>query len=149
MSLIGESLESQLTGAARGDGIRRFVVAALIVADGKGLLLRRRPDDFKGGIYELPGGVVESGEMLAPALTREVAEETGLTVSEVSAYLGSFDYRSGSGEATRQFNFQVRVPEPCDVRLSEHDLYLWAGREELAGLPVSDETRRVLLAGCG
>ena len=39
--------------------------------DRKVLLVRRREDDFLGGVYEFPGGVVEEGEGLADALIRE------------------------------------------------------------------------------
>ncbi len=57
----------------------RVRVAALILLDGKVLLVRHR----KGpSVYHLlPGGGVETGETLDEALLREVAEETGLRVT--------------------------------------------------------------------
>jgi 8-oxo-dGTP diphosphatase len=78
------------------------------------LLLKRPANDFMGGIFELPSGKVEPGEDLKPALAREVEEETGLTVAVAMAYLGRFDYTSGSGKKSRQFDFVVTVdaPEP-------------------------------------
>ena len=69
--------------------------------------MRRRQDDFMGGISELPSGVVEEGETLGEALVREVEEETGLELIRRGDYVGFFDYLAGSGRATRQFNFQV------------------------------------------
>ena len=45
------------------------------------------------------------------ALAREVAEETGLRVTRVEKFLWYFDYRSGSGKRTRQFNFLVEAFE--------------------------------------
>ncbi|MFD0343336.1 NUDIX domain-containing protein [Streptomyces sp. NPDC127117] len=54
---------------------------------------------------------VDEGESLTEALRREVAEETGLPVAAVVDYLGHFDHRSGSGRATRRFNFTATVTE--------------------------------------
>jgi 8-oxo-dGTP diphosphatase len=55
------------------------VVAAAIV-DGEGrLLLRKRPaEKHHGGLWEFPGGKVESGETPAIALVREIEEELSL-----------------------------------------------------------------------
>ena len=56
-----------------------LVVAAAIV-DGEGrLLLRLRPlDKQHGGLWEFPGGKVESGETPGLALVREIEEELAL-----------------------------------------------------------------------
>ncbi|MEU1824303.1 hypothetical protein ABZ502_17975 [Streptomyces abikoensis] len=35
--------------------------------------------------------------------------ETGLAVTAVGGYLGHFDYRSGSGRATRRFNSAATI----------------------------------------
>jgi 8-oxo-dGTP diphosphatase len=52
-------------------------VGAVIVLDGDLLIIRRgRPPS--AGQWSLPGGRVESGELLVEAVVREVREETGL-----------------------------------------------------------------------
>lgn len=113
------------------------------------LLLRRPVDDFRGGTWELPSGKVDPGENLDDALAREVVEETGRTIASVSAYLGAFEYTSGSGKRTRQHTWTVAV-EPGDVHLTEHDEYAWSLPGEK---PMSDEVLKVLarapLAGVG
>ncbi|QIS76293.1 NUDIX domain-containing protein [Streptomyces sp. DSM 40868] len=115
-----------LARTAAQDGIEKIVVGAVIASeDGKVLLLHRPADDYLGGLWELPSGGVEPGEGLLDALGREVAEETGLTVTEVGTYLGHFDYRSGSGRRTRQHNFTASVTGQT-VTLSEHDAHMWA-----------------------
>ena len=124
-------------------GIRRIVVGAVITWDGKALLLQRKGDDYLGGIFELPSGEVEEGETLLQALGREVAEETGLSIARVEAYLGAFDYRSKSGQPTRQLNFRVDV-HPSPVVLTEHAAFVWAGRTDLDGYPLSDQTRQLV-----
>ena len=105
------------------------------------------PSDFMGGLVELPSGTVDAGEDLLPALAREVQEETGLAVNSVLAYLGSFDYTSGSGKKTRQFNFLVETA-PGEVKLdpNEHQTYhLVAPSDEAFNtLNISDATKAVL-----
>ncbi|KJY42789.1 DNA mismatch repair protein MutT [Streptomyces sp. NRRL B-1568] len=115
-----------LARTAARDGIEKTVVGAVIAGpDGKVLLLHRPADDYLGGLWELPSGGVEPGETLIEALRREVAEETGLTVAEIRDYLGHFDYRSGPGRRTRQYNFTATISGET-VQLSEHDAHLWA-----------------------
>ncbi|MFD3409747.1 hypothetical protein [Streptomyces cyaneofuscatus] len=54
-------------------------------------------------------------------LGREVLEETGLTVTQVTGHAGSFDYASRSGRRTRQFTFAVTVRATGPITLTEHD----------------------------
>ena len=142
--VLTPNLERQLVDAARNDGVDRLVVAAAIVRTGRFLLLRRKPADFMAGLYELPSGVVEPGETLKLALYREVTEETGLHVARVEDYLGFFDYLSGSGRTTRQFNFLVAVADFPHISLTEHDAFIWAGLSDLVRLRVSEAVRKVL-----
>jgi 8-oxo-dGTP diphosphatase len=52
-------------------------VSAVVVHDGD-LLLVRRGHGPAAGVWALPGGHVEAGELLAEAVVRELREETGL-----------------------------------------------------------------------
>jgi ADP-ribose pyrophosphatase YjhB (NUDIX family) len=59
---------------------RPFVgVGAVIVQDGKVLLVKRKYEPLAGQ-WSLPGGAVEVGETLEACLAREMLEETGLAV---------------------------------------------------------------------
>ena len=57
-------------------------VGAVIVEEGRVLLVRRGSEPLKGH-WTLPGGVLEVGETLAAGVAREVREETGLEVEPV------------------------------------------------------------------
>jgi len=54
-------------------------VGAVVIHEGKVLLVRRGKEPLKGR-WLVPGGTVELGETLEQALVREIEEETGLAV---------------------------------------------------------------------
>lgn len=132
----------ELVEAAKADGISRLVVGGVVQYAGDVLLLRRHADDFLGGLWELPSGVVETGEYLDVALYREVREEVGLDLIAMTHFLGSFDYQSGHGEPTRQFNFAGTLRSSGPIELQEHDAYLWLSPGEDA--PVTEAVKIVL-----
>lgn len=67
---------------------RPEVAVGAVVRDAGGrLLVIRRGQAPAAGRWTLPGGRVERGELVAEAVEREVAEETGLTV-RVGALVG-------------------------------------------------------------
>ena len=146
-SNIDHTLIQQLLADAQKDDVQKLVVGAVIYKDNKFLLLERVLSDFMGGLVEIPSGTVETGEDLFTALAREVQEETGLIVTSVLEYLGSFDYRSSSGKKTRHFNFFVEVEEG-EITLSptEHQAYYWVALSDAAftTLNISDATKEIL-----
>ena len=98
-----------------------LAVSAAIVRDGKVLVVRRaRPPAH--GLYTLPGGVVEAGETLEEAVTREVREETSLGI-EPRALAG---FR------------ETIVRDPHD-RVQRHFVILCFAARWLAGEPVLNE----------
>jgi 8-oxo-dGTP diphosphatase len=54
-------------------------VGAVVIKDGKVLLIKRGKEPLRGR-WLVPGGTVELGETLREAVIREVREETGLDV---------------------------------------------------------------------
>ena len=55
---------------------------ALIDVDGRVLLAQRPPGKAMAGLWEFPGGKVESGERPEDSLIRELKEELGIIVRE-------------------------------------------------------------------
>jgi 8-oxo-dGTP diphosphatase len=60
--------------------VRPELCVGAVIVDAGNLLLVRRARPPAAGAWSVPGGRVEAGETMAAALTREVAEETGLVV---------------------------------------------------------------------
>jgi 8-oxo-dGTP diphosphatase len=58
------------------------VAVALVDADGRVLITKRPEGKQLAGLWEFPGGKVESGERPEAALIRELAEELGIEVEE-------------------------------------------------------------------
>ncbi|MFI6958509.1 NUDIX domain-containing protein [Nocardia vinacea] len=140
--MVETTLLEKLTREADRDEVQQLVVGAVVQHSGKILLLQRPTDDFMGGIWELPSGKVDPGESIDQALIREIKEETGLDVTAIRNYLGDFDYQSGSGKKSRQFNFTVEVASTDTVQLTEHDAYTWTSLAEEP--PVTDAVKQVL-----
>jgi 8-oxo-dGTP diphosphatase len=83
---------------------RPFVgVGAVIVQDGKVLLVKRKYEPLAGQ-WSLPGGAVEVGETLEACLVREMLEETGLEV-RVGPVIEVFDRITHDAEGRVMYHF--------------------------------------------
>ena len=135
---------TELARQDTADGVQQQIVGAVVDHKGEILLLRRLPGDFRGGAWELPSGKVEPGEDLMTALHREVAEETGLAIDEITGYLGAFDYTARNGGHYRQHTWSVtpRSADTIEIELTEHDAYRWVDADEEH--PVSDDLKRLI-----
>jgi 8-oxo-dGTP diphosphatase len=117
-----------------------LAVSAAILRDGKVLVVRRARNPA-GGLYSLPGGVVEAGETLAEAVKREVDEETSLTIEPVAlAGYREVVARDAEDKVERHFvilPFAARwvAGEPkLNEELSE---WLWVDPAEVAAMPTT------------
>ena len=98
-----------------------LAVSAAIIKDDRILIVRRARSPSQG-LFTLPGGAVETGELLEEAVAREVREETGLTVAPI----GLAGYREAI----------VRDP---DGRVERHFLILAFAARWVAGEPTLSE----------
>jgi len=141
-----EKLEQKLINKAHNDNIFRLVVGGVIIKEKrKVLLLKRKIDDFLGGIDELPSGKVEEEELLIATLKREILEETGLPIKKVIDYLGHFDYISKTGKLTRQFNFAVTILDgKIKINPKEHEAYYWVDIDKLSDTKLTQNVIEII-----
>jgi 8-oxo-dGTP diphosphatase len=117
-----------------------LAVSAAIVRDGKILVVRRARAPAHG-LFSLPGGVVEVGETLTDAVTREVREETGMAIEPVAlAGFRETIVRDAKGRVERHFIIlcfaaRWRAGEP--VLNDELDDARWLDPAELTSLPTT------------
>lgn len=57
--------------------LRHVVVHALVIKDGKILLVRRAPELLNGNLWGMPGGFLNRDETAEQGVLRELKEETG------------------------------------------------------------------------
>ena len=112
--------------------MRPTTVDAVIVDEGRVLLIRRKFEPFKGR-WALPGGFVDEGETVEQAVEREVHEETGAR-AKVRCLIGVYSdpKRDKRGNITVAFLMKFIGGE---VRESdEADEVRWFGLGELPQL---------------
>jgi 8-oxo-dGTP diphosphatase len=120
------------------------------VDDGKVLLVRRRYEPLKGH-WSLPGGMVEIGETLEAALTRELLEETGLAV-DVGPVIEVFDRITPDEDHRIRYHF-VLIDYLCwpgggALRAgSDVDAAIWADPDNLAEYSLTDKATSVIRRG--
>ncbi len=130
---------------------RPVPAAGTVCFKGDDVLLIRRGKKPLQGDWSLPGGRIEAGERAADAALRELKEETGVEAriaGLVDVVDGIFTSRR-TGEVTRHyllFDYAAvwRSGEPVAGDDAAHAEWIGPGR--LAGLPVWDETRRIIAA---
>jgi 8-oxo-dGTP diphosphatase len=126
-----------------------LAVSAAIVRNGKVLVVRRARKPALG-LYTMPGGVVDAGETLVQAVTREVREETALEIEPV-ALAGHREaiMRDREGKVERHFIILCfaslwRAGEP--VLNEELDDARWLAQAELAGLRTTEGLAEIVAA---
>lgn len=98
------------------------IALALAVRGGLVLVMRRSERRHAGGVWEFPGGKVETGELPDDAARRELLEETGLRAATLEPLtVAVFDYPD------RLLRFHAFLaPEPVgDIVIEDGAEYAW------------------------
>lgn len=137
-----------------------YYVVVLVIRPGEGghqlLLLRRAPEDYMGGTWQLVSGGLEAGETAWQGALREMQEETGLVPSEFYrlSTLTSF-YRPDDDSLNTAPMFCALVHGGVEATLSsEHTAMDWVPLDRASSRlmwPVDrqalEEVQSVILAG--
>jgi NAD+ diphosphatase len=103
----------------------------VLIEDGPRILMTRAPH-FPSGMYGLVAGFVESGESLEACVAREVTEETGISIADIT-YVGSqpwpFPHQIMVGFVARYAGGELVVNK------DELEEAAWFHRDALPNLP--------------
>jgi ADP-ribose pyrophosphatase YjhB (NUDIX family) len=111
-------------------------VGALVYDEQRRLLVVQRANEPGRGLWSLPGGRVEPGEDDPTALTREVAEETGLEV-EVGPLVGSVERDAPGGRIYVIRDYQASAVGGSLVAGDDATDAKFVNREEFENLPTA------------
>ncbi len=125
-------------------------VGAVVVRDGKALIIKRAHEPRKGE-WSLPGGLLELGESLQDAARREIKEETSLDV-EVGPVIETFDrvHRDDQGRVRYHFVIVDFVCWPNRgeaVPGSDAEGVAWVAPDEIDVYRVNAHAKAVILRG--
>lgn len=117
----------------------RVVVAAALVSTHGAVLMQQRPAGKQhGGLWEFPGGKVESAESAESALVREIDEELGVGIDSNALFRIGFSSQEGvEGQrpmALLLFGATAWTGDPAPLEPGSR--IAWVGPEALASLPV-------------
>ena len=114
----------------------RLIAKAFILNErGEVLLLRRSATDkTRPGGWDIPGGAVEPDEGIIEAMSRELAEETGLQLEPKSLALQYAAAAVYEGENAVRFCFVGHVGDPAVTLSFEHDQHRWVTLDEVLRL---------------
>src|ERR1700742_232609 len=111
------------------------VAAALVDPDGRVLIAQRPEGKSMAGLWEFPGGKIETGERPEDCLIRELHEELGITVKEPC--LAPFTFASHA-----YTDFHLLMPlYLCrrwegTARAREHNALKWVRPRDLSQYPM-------------
>ena len=119
------------------------VAAALVDADGRILVQRRPPGKQMAGLWEFPGGKIESSETPEAALVRELDEELGIIVDPANLAAAIFASEPLGGRHLLLLLYICRIWHGSP-RALDADALLWCLPGELRGLEMPPADRPLI-----
>lgn len=106
-------------------------VVAGVIYDGDKILITKRSGGEFDGMWEFPGGKIESGETHREALERELMEELSIGAS-MEQYLMTLTHQYETFHLTMHLYWTKIVSGT--LTLNEHSDFKWISKEELDGV---------------
>ncbi|MEG3166411.1 (deoxy)nucleoside triphosphate pyrophosphohydrolase [Sphingomonas sp. PB2P19] len=119
------------------------VAAALVDADGRVLLQQRPAGKSLAGLWEFPGGKIETGETPEDALIRELAEELGIAVPHACLAPAAFA-RARLGDRHLLLLLFITRKWSGVPRALEADALKWVRPAEMHALPMPPADRPLI-----
>jgi len=119
------------------------IAVGVVWKDDKLLIAKRRENKMLGGLWEFPGGKVESGEKAEQACIREVKEETDLTV-QVVGKVGKVNHVYSHFKVTIHA-FMCHVVDGKEKPLTSDEIR-WVAVGELALYPFPTANKKLIVA---
>jgi 8-oxo-dGTP diphosphatase len=121
------------------------VAAAIWDAEGRLLLQQGLPHKRHAGLWEFPGGKVETGETPRFALCREVAEELGIELAEHKLDPAGLAEEAGAeGRPAIVLFLYTSLHWRGEPKALEGQGWGWFTRDEALALPMPDMDRALL-----
>jgi 8-oxo-dGTP diphosphatase len=109
------------------------VSAGIVIEEGRVLLTQRKAGSHLAGLWEFPGGKVESGEDPREALARELLEELGIATTVGEIVDVAFHRYEDADKATLLLFFEAtRSPGSPPPRALDVAAFVWAEKADLA-----------------
>lgn len=146
--LVGRRIHGRVRRACPACGFTHFrepkVAVVGEVSDGERLLLVRRGVEPKKGLWALPGGYMDAGELPKEALQREILEETGLQ-PEVGGLLALFPMADGGEPVGVVLAYSARI-QPSSEPVAGDDVLeaRWFAPDEIPAELAFESTRKLL-----
>jgi A/G-specific adenine glycosylase len=124
-------------GRGRRAPVAVTVAGALVEEQGRVLLVRRTEGRLMGRFWEVPQTSLESRGL--PDLVREISERHGLQVEP-----GPLAARARHAITYRRIRVEAYRSRLLSRPAADPERYLWATADEIASLPVSSMTRKMI-----
>jgi A/G-specific adenine glycosylase len=119
-----------------------YTVTAAVIANQDRVLITQRPaKGLLGGMWEFPGGKLETGEDLVECLRREILEELGVSIQVVTPF-GVYQHAYTHFKVTLHA-FCCTITNGSQPRPMQVKDLCWAPIDQLAGFPMGKIDRQI------
>lgn len=121
-----------------------YIGCGLVLRQGEKIVLVQETRKEKHGLYNLPAGTLEPHEDLIACVTREVQEETGVSISP-DCFVGVYQTVLEDGNNILFFVFGGEAPADASFVSDEHEIISALGYDEIVSLNDAGSLRSAIV----